>query len=387
MKARRIALVTGSRADWGLLSGLAHRLAADPRFDLRIVASGAHLDRKMGKTLAEIDLPIAARVPAPQKDDGRRAAAQATGKALAGFAEAFARLAPGMVVLLGDRFEIFAAAAAATLLGVPIAHIHGGELTLGALDDALRHAITKMAHLHFTAAQPYAKRVIQMGESPKRVFVTGAPGVDAIAATDFPDAASLGGDLGLALHHPLFLVTYHPVTQRKDDEAKAVAALLAALDRFPKARIVITGVNADPGRERIARRLAAYARKHASRVTLHASLGQRRYLGVLALADAVIGNSSSGLIEAPALGVPTVDIGSRQGGRLRARSVIGAAEDPQAIARAIVRALDPAFRVRLRRQTPPYGRPGAAKRMHAILAAADWSTLSPKPFHDLRPSR
>lgn len=387
MKRRRIALVTGSRADWGLLAGLARRLAADPRFDLRIVATGAHLERKMGRTLAEIDRPIAARVPAPQKDDSKMAAAQATGKALAGFAEAFERMAPEMVVLLGDRFEIFAAAGAATLLGIPLAHIHGGELTLGAVDDALRHAITKMAHLHFTAAKPYAKRVIQMGEAPKRVFVTGAPGVDAIAETDFIDPARLGRDLGLALHHPLLLITYHPVTQRKDDEAKAVAALLAALDRFAKARIVITGVNVDPGRSKIARRLAAYATHHADRVSLHASLGQRRYLSVMALADVVIGNSSSGIIEAPALGVPTVDIGSRQGGRLKARSVIGAAESTPAIARAITRALDPAFRRSLRRQMLPYGGPGAAARMHAILAATDWSKLSPKPFHDLRPNR
>jgi len=292
-----------------------------------------------------------------------------------------------MVVVLGDRFEIFAAAAAATMLSIPIAHIHGGELTLGAVDDALRHAITKMAHLHFTAAKPYARRVVQMGESPKRVFVTGAPGVDAIAETDFIEPARLGRDLGLALHHPLLLVTYHPVTQRKDDEVKAVTALLDALDRFPKARIVITGVNADPGRSKIARRLAAYAARHADRVSLHASLGQRRYLSVMALADAVIGNSSSGIIEAPALGVPTVDIGSRQGGRLKARSVIAAAESAPAIARAIARALDPTFRRSLRRQSLPYGGPGAAARMQAILAATDWSKLSPKPFHDLRPSR
>lgn len=387
MKKRRIALVTGSRADWGLLAGLARRLASDPRFDLRIIATGAHLERKLGRTLAEIDLPIAARVPAPQRDDSKKAAAQATGKALAGFAEAFERMDPGMVVVLGDRFEIFAAAAAATMLSIPIAHIHGGELTLGAVDDALRHAITKMAHLHFTAAKPYARRVVQMGESPKRVFVTGAPGVDAIAETDFIEPARLGRDLGLALHHPLLLVTYHPVTQRKDDEVKAVTALLDALDRFPKARIVITGVNADPGRSKIARRLAAYAARHADRVSLHASLGQRRYLSVMALADAVIGNSSSGIIEAPALGVPTVDIGSRQGGRLKARSVIAAAESAPAIARAIARALDPTFRRSLRRQSLPYGGPGAAARMQAILAATDWSKLSPKPFHDLRPSR
>jgi UDP-hydrolysing UDP-N-acetyl-D-glucosamine 2-epimerase len=383
---RRICLVTGSRAEWGLLSGLAREIAGDPGLELQLIATGSHLDPRFGKTAEEIraqGFTIDAEVPLDLKDDSKTAIAQAMGAALGGLAQAYARLAPDIVALLGDRYEIFAAASAALLLGIPVAHIHGGESTEGAVDDQLRHAITKMSHLHFAAAAPYAQRIVQMGEEPWRVHVVGAPGVDAALSPALPDAVTLERDLGQPMTHPLLLVTYHPVTLRQGGEGQAVDALLAALDEFPQARIVITGANADPGREEIALRLEAFAKARAPRVSLHASLGQARYLGVMKLADAVIGNSSSGIIEAPALGVPTVDIGSRQGGRLKASSVISCGEGKDEIARAISQALDPAFRASIAHQNPPYGGGGAAGRMKDILASPDLKLGTSKRFHDL----
>jgi UDP-N-acetylglucosamine 2-epimerase (non-hydrolysing) len=382
----KVCLVSGSRAEWGLLTGLARELAADPAFALQIAVTGSHLDPRFGGTAEEIrgqGFAIDAEAPLSLPDDGRLAIASATGSALSGLAKAYARLTPDVIVLLGDRYEIFAAAAAGLLMNIPLAHIHGGEITEGAVDDHLRHAITKMATLHFAAAEPYAKRIIQMGEAPERVFVTGAPGVDAALSLQMLDRETLGRDLGQPLSHPLLLVTYHPVTLRTDDEGPAIDALLEALDETPGARIVITGVNADAGREKIEARLEAFAASRKPRVTLHASLGQARYLSVMKEADAVIGNSSSGIIEAPAMGVPTVDIGNRQGGRLKAPSVISCGESKAAIAKAITQALDPAFRASIQSQTPPYGGGGAAKRMKEILAASGQLLRRPKRFYDL----
>jgi UDP-hydrolysing UDP-N-acetyl-D-glucosamine 2-epimerase len=383
---RRVSVVTGSRADYGLLAGLMRELRDDPAFALQTVVTGAHLSPKFGLTVREIEadgFAIDARVDLGLDSDARAAIAAATGRGLAGLARALADLAPDIVVVLGDRYEIFAAAAAALILGIPVAHIHGGEITEGAMDDSIRHAVTKMASLHFAAAEPYARRIAQMGEDPARVFAVGALGVEAALSPTMLPADELERDLGLALREPTLLVTYHPVTLRKDAETIAIDALLAALDRFTDARIVITGVNADPGHTAVTSHLNDYARTHARRATLHASLGQRRYLSVMRRAAAVIGNSSSGIIEAPALGVPTVNIGDRQKGRLKATSVIDCGETTDDIARAIERAIDPQFRAKNAGQMLPYGGGGTAAKIAAVLKAADLNRLKNKTFHDL----
>jgi UDP-hydrolysing UDP-N-acetyl-D-glucosamine 2-epimerase len=383
---RRVSVVTGSRADYGLLAGLMRELRDDPAFALQTVVTGAHLSPKFGLTVREIEadgFAIDARVDLGLDSDARAAIAAATGRGLAGLARALADLAPDIVVVLGDRYEIFAAAAAALILGIPVAHIHGGEITEGAMDDSIRHAVTKMASLHFAAAEPYARRIAQMGEDPARVFAVGALGVEAALSPTMLPADELERDLGLALREPTLLVTYHPVTLRKDAETIAIDALLAALDRFTDARIVITGVNADPGHTAVTSHLNDYARTHARRATLHASLGQRRYLSVMRRAAAVIGNSSSGIIEAPALGIPTVNIGDRQKGRLKATSVIDCGETTDDIARAIERAIDPQFRAKNAGQMLPYGGGGTAAKIAAVLKAADLNRLKNKTFHDL----
>lgn len=385
--SRRICIVTGSRADYGLMTGLMREITADPAMELLVVATGSHLSAQFGHTVDAIrsdGFRVDSEVPLTLKDDSRLSMASAAGQALSGMAAALERLNPDVVVILGDRYEIFAAAAAALLLGIPIAHIHGGELTLGAVDDALRHAITKMASLHFVAARDYARRVAQMGESQDRIFEVGAPGVDLMGGISFLDAGTLGRDLGLPLFNPLLLVTYHPVTRRTDDEGAALDELLAALERLADARIVITGVNADAGNQVISQRMADFAKRHPDRVSLHASLGQARYLSVMRLSAAVVGNSSSGIIEAPALGVPTVNIGTRQNGRLRAYSVIDCAEDADAVYHAVKKAIDPGFRSSIAGQPLPYGHGGAARMMKDVLKTYSREQLAePKSFHDL----
>lgn len=383
---RRICVVTGARADYGLLSSLMREIRGDETLELVTIATGAHLLPEFGLTVREIEadgFSVDARVDIGLAADDPLEAARATGRGVVGIAEALSRLAPNAVVLLGDRYEILAAAVAAFVLGLPIAHIHGGEITEGAMDDSIRHAVTKLAHLHFAAAEPYATRILQMGETPNRVFNVGALGVDAALALRPLSRAEMDRDLGLPLRDPVLLVTYHPVTLRDSDERAAVDAMVAALDTVAEARVVITGVNADPGRTVVARRLADYAARHPRRVSLHESLGQRRYLSVMREAAAVVGNSSSGVIEAPALGVPTVNIGARQKGRLKAPSVIDCGETANEIAGAIARVMEPAFRRRIADQHLPYGGGGTARKIAAVLKSVDLGRLKYKIFRDL----
>jgi UDP-hydrolysing UDP-N-acetyl-D-glucosamine 2-epimerase len=368
------------------LARLMREIALDKSFALQLVVTGAHLAPRFGETWREIEadgFSIDAKVDIGLGDDTPIATARAMGRAVAGLADAFDRLRPGVVVLLGDRYEILAAAQTSLLLGLPVAHIHGGELTEGAFDDSFRHAITKLAHLHFVACEDYARRVAQLGEDPARVHVVGALGIDALNDIPRLDRAALASELGLPLRDPILVVTYHPETLGKQSPGKSSDTLCAALDRFPTATIVITGANADPGGATIDRRLQAYAARHPDRVRWFASLGQRRYFSILALAAAVVGNSSSALIEAPALKIATVNLGNRERGRPRAASVIDCEETEAAIAAAIAKALSPEFRAGLSATRSPYGEGGAAKRIAAVLRSIDPTTLGSKRFRDL----
>ena len=403
---RRICVVTGGRADYGLLSWLMREIDDDPALRLQIAVTGSHLSPRFGLTVTAIErdgFAIAARVPLSLDDDSRLSMARATAEALAGFAEAFSVLAPDMVVVLGDRFEILGAAEAALLLGVPLAHIHGGEVTEGMVDDTIRHALTKMAALHFVAAEPYRRRVIQMGEDPARVFTTGAPGLDHFRRLPLLDTAALEHTLGFCLGGedrsagprnaksvggPLLLVTYHPPTWCADP-GRAANALVSALQSVPDARIVITGVNADPGNRPIRACLEAFAAAHPDTVLLRESLGQRAYLSLMRIAGAVVGNSSSGIIEAPAVRVPTVNIGPRQDGRLKAASIIDCAEDAAAIASALSRALDQAFVAALPAELSLFGTGTAAPAIAAVLRAfvtdeGALAALRTKKFWDIQ---
>ena len=383
-RPRRICVVTGSRAEYGLLRGLLQRLRDNPAIEMSLIVTAAHLQPEFGLTVGEIEadkMPIAARVQLPLDGGTPLAAAKALGQGTGVMAEAIHRLSPDVVVVLGDRIELIAAASSCLLLGVPLAHIHGGEITEGAIDDAIRHAITKMAHLHFAAADAYRDRILQMGEMRERVFVTGAPGLDNITEQPTTTREQLERDLGLALKEPVLAVTCHSETASETPIA-AAEAMLEALSAFPQAAIVLTKANADPGGTAINQMIEKWAEGRPNAAVV-ASLGIQRFHSLLHIASAIVGNSSSGVIEAPALGLTTVNIGDRQKGRLRSASIIDCEANPQAIKDAIIRALSPAFRAQAKTATPPYGRGGAADAIHRILTTCDLAGLLKKAFVDL----
>lgn len=360
-------------------------VASRSNLALQIIVSGTHLSEAHGATWKEIvadGFQISARIDMTIGFDGIECAAVSAAEVLSGMGSALALLKPDILVLLGDRYELLAAAQAAVLARVPIAHIHGGEATEGAIDDSIRHAVTKLSHWHFAASEPYAERIRQMGEAATRVWNVGAPAMDNIAALDRVPKEELEAFLGMPLHAPIFLVTYHPVTLEDDGGLLAMQALLAAIDTTPGS-IVITGANADPGAGAIRASLQAFANDRPNRVALVESLGSRRYLSLMHHVDAVVGNSSSGLLEAPAIGVPTVDIGPRQQGRLRAPSVLHCGESTEEIRQALQAALSADHRAITARRESPYGRPGAARRIVDQLATVDLAQRA-KPFVDRR---
>ncbi len=374
---RRICVVTGTRADYGLLEPLMRLIAQDPALRLNVVASCMHLSPAFGQTVRLIEedgYVVDERVEMLLSSDTELGAAKSTGLGVISMADALTRLAPDVVVILGDRFEALSAAVAAFMLRIPIAHIHGGELTEGALDDGLRHAITKLSLLHFTSTEVYRSRVIQLGEQPDRVFDVGALGVDNVLSAPMLSERELSGALGVQMHHPLFVVTFHPVTLEAGRATGQVQELLDALDSVEPGTVIITRPNADPGNVPIDALIDAYVAKHPNASAFQA-VGHVRYLSTVGAADVVIGNSSSGIIEAPALGTPTVNVGTRQDGRIKPPSVIDCEPESGEIADAIRRALEPAFRdeARAHAASGPYGDGHAAERILEVLKAADLS--------------
>ena len=358
-------------------------VALRPNLLLQVIVSGTHLSKVHGETWQEIaadGFPIDARVEMQLANDDTESITASAALALAGTGQALARLNPDVLVLLGDRYELLAAAQAAVLARVPIAHIHGGEATEGAIDEAIRHAVTKLARWHFPAAEPYAERIRQMGEAASRIWNVGAPAMDNIAALDPVPQHELEAFLGIALRTPSLLVTYHPVTLEADGGLPAVQELLEALESFAGTTI-ITGTNADPGAKAIRSTLQAFAQANTDRVVLVESLGAKRYLSLMRCVDAVVGNSSSGILEAPAVGVPTVDIGSRQQGRLRAPSVIHCGETATEIRKALQKAVSPTHRALAAQRDTPYGQPGAAQRIVDVLQKIE-TNVQGKKFID-----
>lgn len=386
MSRRRICVFTSTRAEYGLLHWLMHDLAADPTVELQILVSGSHLSPHFGETwkaIAADGLPIAEKVEMLVDGDSPTAMATSMGLGLTKYGDALARLAPDILVVLGDRYEALAVACAATCLGVAIGHLHGGEATEGAIDDSIRNAITALAHLHFPAAEPYARRILQMGVAPERVVCAGAPALDYLERLTLPDRDALSRDLGFSCAAPLMVVTYHPVTVGGGDPVAAVGELFAALDRFPAARILFSKANQDSGGRAINAALDSWAAARRDRVLAVASLGTPRYLAAVRAASVVVGNSSSGIIEVPAAGTATVNIGDRQKGRLRAPAVIDCAEDRDAITAALTRALSPEFQALAARAETPYGRPGASARIAAALTSVPLAGLLVKSFRDV----
>ena len=378
--------MTGGRAEYDLLSGVMAGIRDSSRLRLQTVVTGAHLVAASGHTVDSIvadGFDIDATIDMVLANDAPVAVAKSVGIAMMGFADAFARLRPDILLVLGDRYEILAAATAAMMMGIPIAHVHGGERSDGAIDESIRHAVTKMAYLHFVAAEPYRRRVIQMGESPERVVLVGAPGIDNVLAGPHLERADLERALGRTLGDVNFLVTYHPATRGEIESSTAVRELLSALDGFPSASAFLTGANADAGGSAINAALRQYALDHPERVSYTPSLGRLRYLSLLRVADVVIGNSSSGLIEAPVFGVPTVNVGSRQDGRLKADSIIDCEESASQIQASVSRALTPEFRAMARAVPSLYAGGEAVNAIVRHLEIFDVDAPLAKSFVDI----
>ncbi|WP_428623808.1 UDP-N-acetylglucosamine 2-epimerase [Sedimenticola sp.] len=385
MKRRKVCVVTATRAEYGLLFWLLHELRNDPAIELQLIVTGTHLSKRYGFTVSQIEkdgFAIDSRIELPLESDSASDIGYALAAATVGMVESLERLKPELLVLLGDRYEILAAAQSAMLHRIPIAHLHGGEATEGVIDEAIRHAVTKMSHLHFVSASEFRDRVIQLGENPDRVWVVGATGLDNVERLNLVPEATLAQELGISLRPPKFLVTYHPVTLEKVDQGLAMCTLLEVLEEWGGS-IVITGVNADTGSHSIRRVAGEFVEKYPTRVVLVESLGALRYLSMVKAADAVIGNSSSGLLEAPSLGTPTVDIGDRQKGRLRAPSVVHCSEERESIKSAVETVLQPDFRVMSRKKITPYGKPGAAKKIAEVIRNYPLENLVFKQFHNM----
>ncbi len=366
---RNLLIATAGRSDYGIYRSILNRIESEPGLDYGLLVTGAHLSAAAGETVAEIERdgrPIAARVPLPDTSTGPAGAAQAMADALAGTAEVLAEGRFDMVVVLGDRFEMFAVTAACVPFNIPIAHIHGGELSFGAIDDSFRHAMTKMAHLHFASTEDYAARIRRMGEEDWRVTVSGAPALDTILQADLPSRDTLSARFGLPLDEPPLLVTFHPVTRQFGEAEEQTRALLAALDEVDLP-VVLTAPNADAESATIRALFAEFLAKKRGRAWLVESFGALNYLAMLREARAAVGNSSSGLIETPGFKLPTVNIGNRQLGRTRAANVIDSAPEATAIKAAIARAIDPAFRQSLATMANPYGDGRAAERIVDVL--------------------
>lgn len=365
-------MITGTRAEYGLLRPLMEEIQRDEEMQLQIIATGSHLSPEFGLTYREIEkdgFHIDRKIEMLLASDTATGVSKAMGLAQISFAEALGHLQPECVVLLGDRFEILAAACTAAVLALPIAHIHGGEITEGAMDDSFRHAITKLSHFHFVSTDAYRRRVVQMGETPERVYCTGAPGLDNLSRLDLLKEGELEELIGLRLGAGSLLVTYHPVTLERGSAEIQMRELLTALEALPDVRIVFTKPNADMEGRVISDAIDDFVRRNAGRAAAFTSLGSQRYLSVMKYVGAVVGNSSSGIIEAPSVGTPTVDIGNRQSGRVRGESVVHCDPDASSIQAAIARCFEAGFREKARAQKNPYGGPGASLSIKNILKA------------------
>ncbi|MBS1238344.1 MAG: UDP-N-acetylglucosamine-2-epimerase [Deltaproteobacteria bacterium] len=363
---RKIAVVTGARADYGLLYWIIKDIHDDPDLKLQLIVTGMHLSPEFGLTANVIEndgFPIAEKVDMLLSSNTAESVAVSMGLGMIGFAKVFKRLRPDIIVVLGDRFEIFSAVSAAIPLNIPVAHIHGGEGTEGTMDELYRHAITKMSHLHFTSAAEYRKRVIQMGERPSTVFCFGAPGLDSITRLPLLPKRNLTRELGIPEDMKIGVMTYHPSTLEKISLKEQTEEILSALKSFPTIFWVLTYPNADMGGKKIIEAMKRFERNNVHKARIFVSLGQIRYLSLLKHADLMVGNSSSGMIEAPAFKLPVVNIGDRQRGRIKVKNVIDVPEcQKNKIVRAIKKALSMEFKNSIVGLKNPYGQDGRASK-------------------------
>jgi GDP/UDP-N,N'-diacetylbacillosamine 2-epimerase (hydrolysing) len=382
---RKICVITGTRAEYGLLLWVMQSIKDIPQLTLQIIATGMHLSPEFGLTYREIEkdgFRIDRKVEMLTSSDTPVGIAKSMGLGLIGFADALHELRPDLIVVLGDRFEIFVAVSAALVARIPVAHLHGGETTEGAFDEALRHSITKMSHLHFVAAEAYRQRVIQLGEQPERVFLVGGLGVDSIKRLKLLDRAELEASLDFKLGQKSLLITFHPVTLEASTAEEQMSELLAVLSELNETQLVFTLPNADTDGRALIKMVEQFVETHHN-ARAYASLGHMRYLSCISHVDGVIGNSSSGLTEAPLFNKGTINIGNRQRGRLQAASVINCEPTRTSIETALRKLYSVDFQKTLLRVVGPYGDGGAAAKVVDTLKCCKLNGLVMKTFHDL----
>jgi len=371
MSRKKLCIITGSRSEWGLFYPLASEIKKSKVFDLQIIATGAHLSKDFGLTYKEIikdGFKIDYRAKMLQSNDTTEAIMGSVCLGMDRISRGLKILKPDLVFLLGDRFETFSAAVASFFLKVPIAHIHGGEVTEGSLDDGIRHAITKFSQLHFTSANEYRKRVVQMGETPERVFSVGALGVDNIKRTRLLSRKELQKSIGFELGEKNVMLTFNPPTaERLNNILSELQNLLKVVGELPNTKVIITQSNPDLYSGKITQLLNGYVRKNQRKTIFLTSMGRRRYLSALRLMDVVAGNSSSGVIEVPSFGIPTINIGSRQDGRVKAGTIIDSKGDYSSIKQAFKRAFSDGFRKRCKTVVSPYGNGDTAKKIVSVV--------------------
>ena len=384
---RKILVVTGSRAEFGLLQFLMKEIEKEKSLELQIIATGSHLSREHGFTVNEIKekgFSPNLEIDLNLHNDTSDSISNSIGIGIKEFTKAYQILSPDIIVVLGDRYEILSAAISALISKLPLAHIHGGEVTEGAFDEAIRHSVTKMSHLHFVANDVYKKRVIQLGELPQNVYTVGGLGVDTLKKTTVLIKEDLEKSLGCAFLDKNLLITIHPVTLNETDSNGELKELLEALDEFKGKRLIFTLPNADPGNQSIRKLIEEFVMRHPN-ARSYESLGSQKYLSCLAYVDGVVGNSSSGIIEAPSFKIATVNIGDRQKGRLMANSIINCNFKKNEIKRSIEKIYSSKFQSQLKNTINPYGEGGATEKIVKILKTVKLKGLIKKPFYDLGP--
>jgi len=383
---KKICVVTGTRAEFGIMFWILKFLQQDNSIELQLIVTGMHLSPEFGLTYKEIEaagFKIDKKIEMLLSSDSEVGVIKSMGLGQIGFAEALQELKPNVVLLLGDRFEIFSAASSAMVSKIPIAHLHGGEATEGLIDEPIRHSITKMSHLHFTATNTYRNRVIQMGEDPNRVFNVGSPGLDNVFRLELLDRKDFEDSIGFKLNKRNIMITFHPVTLEDNTSEKQFQELLRAISGLGETNFIFTKPNSDTNGRIIIQLIDDFVARNPKSACAFKSLGQLRYLSALRHMDMVLGNSSSGLTEAPSFKIATVDIGDRQKGRIKAESVISCRPEKDSIHEALTKAFSNDFQGKLKEVKNPYGEGGASEKVVEIIKNFDYTNILKKKFFDI----
>jgi len=383
---RKICIVTGTRAEYGLLYWLMKEIESDSELKLQTIVTGMHLSPEFGLTYKEIEkeFKIDKKIEMLLSSDTSIGISKSMGIAQISFSEALDELKPDILVVLGDRFEIFSAVSAAMIARIPIAHLHGGEITEGAFDEAIRHCITKMSHFHFTSTAEYRDRVIQLGEEPDRVFYVGALGVDNIKRMQLLSKVEFEKAIDFKLNKKNLLVTFHPVTLEKDTSKDQFSSLLKAIDELEDTNIIFTKANADTDGRVINKMIDEYVSKNLHKSIAFVSLGQLRFLSAMKFVDTVVGNSSSGILEAPSFKVPTINIGDRQKGRIQSSSVINCEPDYLSIQKSLKKVYSTGFQKKLSKINNPYDKLNTVLEIKNNLKSIKLNSILKKNFYNLK---